>query len=248
MSLVGTTELSQLRADRDALNLQLSSSLMHLDFLGVTPQEMRGLLDLSASQLGQDVFAYLASGKKTSGFFVEFGAGDGVSLSNTLMLERHFGWTGILAEPLAHYHESIRRERVAVLDGDCVWRETGRIVNLVSAGYLSTIEEYRFADHHGRKRAARRSIAVKTVSLWDLLERNNAPRTIDFLSIDTEGSELEILKAFPFGEKYSIRSIACEHNYSAGREAIQDLLLAHNYRLLDPVLSVHDDWFVLENQ
>ncbi|MEA2989895.1 MAG: hypothetical protein QOG83_2606 [Alphaproteobacteria bacterium] len=39
------------------------------------------------------------TGRKTSGYFVEFGATDGSNLSNTYLLERDFGWHGILAEP-----------------------------------------------------------------------------------------------------------------------------------------------------
>lgn len=247
LTLINVKELEKLEAKKKRARREVQSSLVMLCSLGVPPDEVGELLEDSRSQLGQDVFAYLASGRKKNGFFVEFGAGDGVALSNTVMLERLHGWTGILAEPLPDYHASIRHERRATLEKDCVWSSTGETLDFVNAGYLSTIEDYRFSDLHGQSRASGVSLSVTTVSLWDLLERHRAPRTIDFLSIDTEGSEFEILNAFPFGTKYAIRAIACEHNYTPARDAIQRLLASHGYRQFETSLSKHDDWFVLDH-
>lgn len=247
LTLVNAKELAKLQTKKESLSGQLRSSLIYLNFLGVLPEDANELLNESCSQLGQDVFAFLASGKKKEGYFVEFGAGDGVHLSNTLMLERRHGWKGILAEPLAEYHDSILGKRSAILDGDCVWHTSGETLNFVKAGYLSTIDSYVFSDHHGEARASGESFPVTTVSLWDLLERHHAPRTIDFLSIDTEGSEFDILNAFPFDSKYEIRAIACEHNYSTSRDGIRELLVSKGYRQIDSLLSQHDDWFVLES-
>ena len=64
---------------------------------------------------------------------------------------------------------------------------------------------------------------VETISLNDLLAAYNAPRAIDFLSLDTEGSELEILSAFDFS-KYEIELIAVEHNFTSNEAEIEKLL------------------------
>ena len=84
---------------------------------------------------------------------------------------------------------------------------------------------------------------VQTVSLNDLLAHWRAPRRIDYLSIDTEGSELDILAHFDF-EAYEIRLITVEHNHTALRQPIHDFLVAKGYRRKFEKLSNVDDWYV----
>jgi hypothetical protein len=69
---------------------------------------------------------------------------------------------------------------------------------------------------------------VDTISLIDPLSEYGAPHEIDYLSIDTEGSEYEILEAFDF-EKFHIKIITCEHNYTTNRENIYSLLAKNGY-------------------
>ena len=81
------------------------------------------------------------------------------------------------------------------------------------------------------------------MSLADLARTHGAPRDIDYLSIDTEGSELEILASFDF-DRHRFRVITCEHNFTATREPLHALLTAHGYvRTLEAISSV-DDWYV----
>ena len=76
-----------------------------------------------------------------------------------------------------------------------------------------------------------------------LLTQNGAPSFIDYLSLDTEGSEYEILKMFPFNQ-FSFGVITVEHNFNSNREHIYDLLSMHNYvRVLEEV-SGYDDWYI----
>ncbi len=76
-----------------------------------------------------------------------------------------------------------------------------------------------------------------------MLRSNNAPKIIDYLSIDTEGSEFDILNAFDFGE-YSFRVITCEHNYTEKRLLIHDLLKKNGYKRVFEEISLFDDWYV----
>ena len=86
---------------------------------------------------------------------------------------------------------------------------------------------------------------VKTISLIDMLRKHHAPRHIDYLSIDTEGSEYEILKTFDF-RAYTFSVITCEHNFTANRDKIRRLLCENGYVNVLTNISSFDDWFVLE--
>lgn len=203
------------------------------------------LLPDSPSQLNQDFFALVVNGWKRGGFYVEFGATDGHTLSNTWLLDRHFGWSGILAEPGRVWRNALAAApRSAVREFDCVWEVSGSKLSFHEdvMGELSTLETHRNGDSHKRERGT--SYSVDTVSLNDLLDRNNAPPVVDFLSIDTEGSELQILAAYDFARR-PIRAIAVEHNFTANREALHALLTSKGYVRRWEELSEFDDWYVL---
>ena len=80
----------------------------------------------------------------------------------------------------------------------------------------------------------------------DLLEKYSAPSIIDYLSIDTEGSEYDILNAFDF-QKYKFRVITCEHNFTPMREKIYDLLIKKGYKRKLSNISRVDDWYVYDS-
>jgi FkbM family methyltransferase len=197
------------------------------------------------SQLGQDVFVLLESDFKRNGFFVEFGATNGIDLSNTYILEKHYGWTGILAEPAPIWHEGLIRNRAAAIDFDCVWSETGEELafNIAPEPELSTISAYSGVDQHSAVRKRSSPARVKTISLNDLLKKHHAPPHIDYLSIDTEGSEWEILRNLDF-DTYSFSIITCEHNYSKHRDDIYHLLSSKGYTRTLKGISKFDDWYV----
>lgn len=197
------------------------------------------------SQLSQDLFVLLETGFKRDGFFVEFGATNGVDRSNTWLLEKDYGWTGILAEPATVWHENLHKNRTAKIETDCVWSATGEKLqfNMAPIGEYSTIEQFSFSDHHAAKRMDGNCYEVTTISLLDLLRKHKAPKQIDYLSIDTEGSEFDIIEAFDFAE-FQVDIISVEHNYSSSRQKIYDLLVSNGYRRKLEALSQWDDWYV----
>jgi hypothetical protein len=70
-----------------------------------------------------------------------------------------------------------------------------------------------------------------------------APDEIDFLSIDTEGSEFDILNAFDFSQR-RIRTITVEHNHTPARDAIHELLCRKGFVRKMESISAFDDWYV----
>lgn len=200
----------------------------------------------SKSQLGQDLLALGMFGPNHRGFFVEFGATDGVEYSNSWLLEKRFGWTGILAEPGRAWHRDLLKNRSCNIDKRCVYSSSGEEVmfsEVKEARALSTISRFMDVDHHKTRRENQTSYLVPTVSLKDLLDFHKAPRRIDFISIDTEGSEFEILNAFDFNA-YSFSLMCVEHNFTANRIRIHDLLASHGYKRVYTELSEFDDWYV----
>jgi FkbM family methyltransferase len=199
------------------------------------------------SQLSQDVFVLSELGFKRGGFFVEFGATDGVKYSNTHVLEKEFGWSGILSEPARVWRNDLLKNRSCYIDFNCVWKRSGDVLefNEVQDSELSTIDQFSGMDEHVEARKVGIKYLVPTVSLKDLLDRYHAPKVIDYLSIDTEGSEYEILSAFDF-DAYQFRVITCEHNYTPMRDKIHDLLTSKGYVRKFTYMSLLDDWYVKE--
>jgi hypothetical protein len=79
--------------------------------------------------------------------------------------------------------------------------------------------------------------------LQDLLTEHKAPEVIDFASIDTEGSEFEILNAFDFS-RWRFRVMVIEHNFAPQRQNIHALLTQHGYRRVHEPVSRFDDWYL----
>lgn len=208
-------------------------------------QQLLHYLGKSKSQIRQDLFVLSHLGFKKNGYFVEFGATNGYDLSNTYLMEKELGWVGILAEPATIWHNDLKSNRNCNIETHCVWKDSTSTLtfNQVAVAELSTIDSYSDTDSHKEARKEGKTYSVKTISLMDLLSKYNAPTHIDYLSIDTEGSEYEILSNFDFS-KYSFSVITCEHNYTPMREKLYSLLTQHGYQRVFEDLSLFDDWYV----
>lgn len=189
---------------------------------------------LSFSQLGQDLWVLGQFNYKKGGFFVEFGATDGILLSNTYLLESVFKWNGICAEPNPKLFKQLCKNRKCTVSNDCIGPKTGESFNFILADAYGGIERYAFDDVHSEKRQnykdVNECIMLETISLEDFLRKHKAPKEIDYLSVDTEGSEIDILKNFPFDE-WKIKSITVEHNNSSNKSFIKKILESNNYEL-----------------
>lgn len=220
-----------------------------LDFLAAMPAAMvaeliKALPD-SQSQLRQDLFVLSELGFKRGGFFVEFGAASGKELSNTWLLEKNFGWNGILAEPAKCWHAQLALNRSCAIDHRCVWKTSGQRLDFseTAQAEVSTLTSFQEGDLHAASRRSARRYQVATISLADLLTAHASPAAPDYLSLDTEGSEFEILQAFDF-KRYPFKVITCEHNFTPAREKIHALLTAAGYVRKHEKISAFDDWYV----
>jgi FkbM family methyltransferase len=201
----------------------------------------------SPSQMAQDALALIFSGTTDSPFFVEAGACDGIYCSNTWLLEREYGWSGILCEPARVWHRELRQNRRCLIDERALWSTSGERLQFRQTALpnLSTLNDFADYDMHSVSRQEGEVYDVESVSFSDLLRTHGAPAYIDFLSLDTEGTELAILREFPF-DRYSFGLIVCEHNNTESHEQIVRLLAEHGYTHLTELMSISlgDAWFV----
>lgn len=223
-------------------------SLMSVSEAGSNEEEWHNAIKKqSVSQLGQDIWVLERTGYKKGGFFVEFGATNGILLSNTYLLEKEFGWQGICAEPNPIFFDQLKHNRTCQVSNACIGGKTGEKVLFVYADAYGGMLKYALEDDHADKREAYaklpgKQVELETISLHDFLVSSKAPKFIDYLSIDTEGSEFEILSDFPF-DKWRIQLITVEHNFTQIRNQIRTLLEQHGYSCTE---QKWDDWYELE--
>jgi FkbM family methyltransferase len=199
---------------------------------------------MGRAQFFQDLWVLFELHEQREGYFVDFGALDGVLRSNTWLLEQEYGWTGIVAEPNPRQHAALRTARTATMDPRCVYTTSGATLDFLVTqdADFSTLADYRDGDHWGERRSQHEAVRVETVTLDDLLDEHRAPDVIDYLSVDTEGSEYDILSAFSF--RRHVRCLTVEHNHTARREDIHRLLTGRGYLLRFPYASGVDGWYV----
>jgi FkbM family methyltransferase len=183
--------------------------------------------------------------ERRHGFFVEIGAADGRTHSNTYILERDYEWTGIAVEANPRYFAALRNNRKCTCVSLCVDAAPGEI-EFYCNGFLGGIVD----DDTDNNRANRgalfdmrrdRLIKMNTTSLHQLLESQAAPTIIDYLSLDVEGAEYRILSTFPF-EKFSFECLTVERP----TRAIHNLLLEAGY-VLDRIRK-WDGFYVSKSQ
>lgn len=222
----------------------------YFDLLELSRSKIDKLTDykaLSKAQLYQDLFVLHELNFKENGYFVEFGATNGFTFSNTYLLEKSFNWTGILAEPAMSWHKELRDNRECHIETKCVWSKSNEklLFNENKTKELSTLQQFSNNDFTNGIVDQPKTYEVHTISFIDMLDSYGAPKLIDYLSIDTEGSEFTILENFDF-TKYSFKVITCEHNFSEDREKICKLLESKGYRRKFKSISKWDDWYVLK--
>ena len=185
------------------------------------------------------------------GFFVELGANDGITQSNTLHFEKFKNWRGILIEPTKDKFDQCVKSRSKnnfFYNCACVSNEFKkdtieliysnlRTVTFDKKNLVNSIEHVKKEDLNFYQNHKQFSAQAKTLNF--ILKKSGAPKLIDFLSLDTEGFEIEVLKGVDLNE-YSFKYILIE---SKKFNLKNDFLIKNNYQLLEKFLP-HDYLYI----
>lgn len=204
--------------------------------------------NLKFSENGNDFWA-LENSYYRSGYFVDIGASDGVTASNTYLLEKFYKWNGICIDPNPVTLKSLCGARDTLISDLCVYNESGKILpfkfladqsqfygwNLRSGidGIVSNDMGVKMSDHK-----------VFTITLTDLLNLYSAPIAIDYISIDTEGSEVHVLEGLDFSQ-YKVKMFSIEYENDNNRSIIFDMLTKKNYTRVDYDQYCTEDRYIL---
>ncbi len=182
---------------------------------------------MTYSQYGQDEIVDSILKEKTNGVYVDIGAHDGVSFSNSYFFEEERDWTGVCFEPNPEVFKQLSASRMSSKDCHLVNAGVGIIDGTMSfckctgstemlSGFIDLYDVrhlQRIDNEIALNGGSRELIDVKVVRLNEYLSGIGINH-IDYLSIDTEGGEQEILESIDFS-KISVSVVSVENNYGS---------------------------------
>lgn len=203
------------------------------------------------SQCGQDSFVYNTFFRnKTDGVFVDIGAHNGVDYSNTYFFEKQCGWKGMCIEPMSDVFNQLRANRDCICIEGCIYDKADyvRFLKINSSNTELTMFSGIVENFDARQlqnvvlgisgKGTIEEVVVKCYKVNDLLALHNFSH-VDYLSLDTEGGELEILQSIDF-EKYIIDVIDVENNFHEAK--FEDFLKTKGYKKIKELAQ--DDIYV----
>jgi len=190
------------------------------------------------SQIGQDKWVCEFFNYKREGYFIDLGANDGIWLNNTFYLEQELGWTGLCIEPGETPFAALQKNRSCTCLRKFISDKNGMI----------DFEEINYS--RPRKTGTQE---VESARLDTLFALYDVPRWIDYISLDVDGPEYEILTSFPF-DKHEVILWTIEHNlFRFGpdlKNRIERLMNSKGYVVAVENVpdgdSIIEDWYVNE--
>ena len=182
-----------------------------------------------------------------NGIYVDVGAHDGVSINNTLYFEKNNNWTGINIEPIKIVYDRLVINRPNNINLNCaVCNNDGETEFLCNTGYTEMISgikdtfdnrHFQRLENENRKMGSTTEIIkVKTNKLETIFDKNNISK-VNYLSIDVEGAEFEVIKSINFDKVY-IDVIGFENNYDDTSIPIIKYLEHKNYVVIHKSLDI----------
>lgn len=175
-------------------------------------------MNTSFSQADQDLFVMRKfSAIKRQKYFIEAGAGDGITISNTLLLEQRGNWTGLLVEPNDELFQQLIVNRPFAMKSNALLDDSFKVVSFWKrGGWMSGIvdddtdaiqQKYKEA----REKAKRQGhvVPMETKTLVSVLDSVSAPKLIDYFSLDVEGAEHRVITD-ELLEKYQFNVLGIE--------------------------------------
>lgn len=204
------------------------------------------------SQSKQDRFIdRIVFNGKTDGLFLEIGAYDGVTFSNTYIFEKERNWKGICVEPIPAIYNKLRKNRNCECIEGCISEEEGEVEITHVDGpseMLTGITKNYNPEHSERIEkeiknlgGKKNKFVVKSYNLTKILDERKIYH-VDYCSIDVEGSEWEVLKSIDF-DKITFSSFTIENNYKD--KILVEFMLSKGYILVGKLDA--DDVYVPNN-
>jgi FkbM family methyltransferase len=196
------------------------------------------------SQINQDKYYIENISKfKCNGTFIEIGGYDGITGSNTYFLEKYLNWSGLIVECNPEIVELCKKNRRNPVCDKAIYKDSGSTVEFIipggeeiegGKGQLSGIKDFIkkeslqcFKSSYNNSRI----VNISTININDLLDQYNM-LNIDYMSIDIEGYEFELLKCIDYS-KFKINYITVEHgSVQEYRNIIFSLMTANGYNLV----------------
>ena len=183
----------------------------------------------------------------TSGFYVDVGAHDGVSINNTLYFEKTHQWTGINIEPIKKVFDNLMINRPTNINLNCaVCNNDGETEFICNTGYTEMISGIKdtFDDRHFQRLYSENAemgsttevIRVNTKRLETIFDEHRVSH-VNYLSIDVEGAEFEVIKSINFSKVF-IDVIGFENNYEDVSVPIVAYLENQGYKVIHKSLDI----------
>lgn len=196
------------------------------------------------SQYCQDFFLNFLFGGKSNGCFLDIGANDGITYSNSYYFEKNKNWSGLCIEPQVDIFQKCKSVRNCHLENVCLSDVEGSVLfrKVYGADMLSGIVDFmddeavaRIEEYVKSKNSKYEDIRLPSVTLGNLLQKYRISE-VDFCSIDVEGAEWAILKMIDF-DNLNIRAFVIEGD----DENVHALLESKGYM---HIKSENDTFFV----
>lgn len=174
-----------------------------------------------------------------NGFFIELGAMNGVTYSNTLFFENQLNWTGVLIEPTNQYYQLVKNRpnchnfnfAISEVDGDVEF-----LGGEALGGVLSTMHD----DHKfGWGLDKQNSYLVKSKPISEIIKDLDI-RKVDFFSIDVEGGEYEVLKTFNW--EIPVYVILIEMTHDKERNELCRKFMESKGFVFDMIIGINEVW------